>query len=77
MSVAVKSCEFVVRDWQREPLAAQREVEGRAHGLSVKLGKARAATKYADTSKQKVALYGHANRLKKNATFSTGTTGQR
>ena len=49
--------EFVFRDWQMEPLDAQREVEGRVHGLKVKAGHARAAAKRADTLEQKVSLY--------------------
>ena len=57
MSVAVKSYEFVFRDWRMEPLAAQREVEGRVQGLKVKAGHARAAAKRAETLEEKVALY--------------------
>ena len=57
MSKEAKGSEFVFRDWQLEPLDAQREVEGRDHGLKVKAGRARATAKRADTLEQKVALY--------------------
>ena len=40
-----------------EPLDAQREVEGRVHGLKVKVGRARAAAKCTEILEQKVALY--------------------
>lgn len=63
MSGEVEGSDFYIRDGYMEQLDAQKEVEMRIHGLKVRIGKARAAAKRADTLEQKFALYERAKAL--------------
>lgn len=42
---------------------ARKQVDGRVHGLKVRLGQARARAKRAETLAEKVALYAHAREV--------------